>query len=283
MTTSRSPRRAGWGLLAIPCTLFLILFFVWPVVSMISRAFTEPTLGLQNFQAFIDSPIAPRSLVLTLQTGLLVTIACLLVGYPYAYVMTIASRRVAAIMLTLMLASLWLNVVARTFAWQVILRDTGVINKTLIGLGVLDGPIPMINTQFAVTVGMTHILLPSMVLPLYVIMTRIDGDLPRAASSLGAGPFRSFLTVFLPLSLPGVLAGAMLVFVQAIGFYITPYLLGGGAYQMMSQLIVRQTQNLQWGMASAMALILVIAVLATVAIAARFIRVRDVFGASVEP
>lgn len=282
MIRARSPRRAGWGLLAIPCTLFLVLFFIWPVVAMVSRAFTEPTLGLQNFQDFAASPIAPRSLVLTLQTSFVVTAVCLIVGYPYAYMLVIAPRRVAVILLTIMLASLWLNIVARTFAWQVILRDTGVINKTLMGLGLIEWPIPMINTQFAVTVGMSHILLPSMVLPLYVVMTRIDADLPRAAASLGASPARSFLSVFLPLSLPGALAGAMLVFVQGIGFYITPYLLGGGAYQMMSQLIVRQTQNLQWGLASAMALILVVAVLATVALAARFIRVRDVFGAGAE-
>ncbi len=282
MNETRSPRRPGWGLLVIPCAIFLILFFVWPVVSMASRAFTEPALGFGNFQEFTTSPIGPRSLVLTLQTGLIVTTASLVVGYPYAYLLVVAPRRVAAILLTLMLASLWLNIVARTFAWQVILRDTGVINKTLLELGWIDQPIPMIYTTFAVTLGMTHILLPSMVLPLYVVMSRIDPELPRAAASLGAGPVRSFLTVFLQLSLPGVLAGALLVFVQAIGFYITPYLLGGGSYLMMSQLIVNQTQHLQWGAASAMALVLVVAVIACLALASRVVRLRDMFGAGVE-
>jgi putative spermidine/putrescine transport system permease protein len=269
--TRRSPRRPGWGLLALPGAIFLVICFAWPVVAMVSRAFTEPTLGVENFRDFLASPIGPRSLVLTLQTGAIVTVACLLVGYPYAYALVVAPRRVAAILLTLMLASLWLNIVARTFAWQVILRDTGVINKLLLALGWIDYPI-----------GMAHILLPSMVLPLYVVMSRLDPELPRAAASLGAAPVRSFITVFLPLSLPGAFAGALLVFVQAIGFYITPYLLGGGSYLMMSQLIVNQTQHLQWGAASAMALILVVAVLLCLALASRVVRLRDVFGAGAE-
>jgi putative spermidine/putrescine transport system permease protein len=280
--TRRSPRRPGWGLLALPGATFLVICFAWPVVAMVSRAFTEPTLGVENFRDFLASPIGPRSLVLTLQTGAIVTVACLLVGYPYAYALVVAPRRVAAILLTLMLASLWLNIVARTFAWQVILRDTGVINKLLLTLGWIDYPIGMINTQFAVTIGMAHILLPSMVLPLYVVMSRLDPELPRAAASLGAAPVRSFITVFLPLSLPGAFAGALLVFVQAIGFYITPYLLGGGSYLMMSQLIVNQTQHLQWGAASAMALILVVAVLLCLVLASRVVRLRDVFGAGAE-
>lgn len=278
----RSPILPGWGLLAIPGSIFLFVFFAWPVLSMISRAFTEPTLGLQNFQDFLTSPIGPKSLTITLQTALIVTLATLFVGYPYAYVLVVAPRKVAAILLTLILASLWLNIVARTFAWQVILRDTGVINKFLLGLGWIDNPVPLMYTQTAVTIGMTHILLPSMILPLYVVMLRIDKELPRAAASLGAGPIRSFFTVFLPLSIPGVFAGALLVFVQGIGFYITPYLLGGGSFLMMSQLIVNQTQHLQWGVASAMALILVIVVVAFLALASRVVRLRDVFGASVE-
>ncbi len=278
----KSSRRPGWGLLAIPGVTFLVVFFAWPVFSMASRAFTEPTVGLQNFHDFIMSPIGPRSLRLTLQTALIVTVATLLVGYPYAYGLVVVPRKVAAILLTLMLASLWLNIVARTFAWQVILRDTGVINKFLLGIGWIKNPIPLMYTQTAVTIGMTHILLPSMVLPLYVVMARIDKELPRAAASLGAGPIRSFFTVFLPLSLPGVFAGALLVFVQGIGFYITPYLLGGGSYLMMSQLIVKQTERLQWGAASAMALLLVIAVLVCLALAARVVRLRDVFGAGGE-
>lgn len=268
--------------MAIPGAIFLFVFFAWPVLSMINRAFTEPTLGLQNFQDFLTSPIGPKSLTITLQTALIVTLSTLFVGYPYAYVLVVAPQKVAAILLTLILASLWLNIVARTFAWQVILRDTGVINKFLLGLGWIDNPVPLMYTQTAVTIGMTHILLPSMILPLYVVMLRIDKELPRAAASLGAGPIRSFFTVFLPLSMPGVFAGALLVFVQGIGFYITPYLLGGGSFLMMSQLIVNQTQHLQWGVASAMALILVIVVVAFLTLASRVVRLRDVFGASVE-
>lgn len=249
---------------------------------MLARAFTDPTLGLGNFEDFVSSPIDSHSLLVTIQTSVIITVICLAIGYPYAYALVHASRRVAATLLTIVLVSLWLNIVARSFAWEVILRDTGVINRLLESLGWINQPLPMMYTATGVIIGMTNILLPWMVLPLYVVMSRIDPELPRASAGLGAGPIRSFATIFFPLSLPGVLAGALLVFVQALGFYITPALLGGGTFLTLSQMIVDQVQHLEWGAASAAGIVLLSFVALSLGLASRFIRVGDFFGASAE-
>jgi ABC-type spermidine/putrescine transport system permease subunit I len=254
------------------------VFFVWPVIDMASRAFTEPTVGFDNFVLLGRNPVIFGSLILTLQTAALVTLVCLVLGYPLAYLLVHVSGRVAAVLLGLVLVSLWLNLVARTFSWQILLRDTGVINKFLIDIGVIDEPLSLIRTPLAVMIGMSHILLPTMVLPLYVVMRRIDAEYGRAAASLGASPVRSFISVFLPLSLSGVLTGCLLVFVLAVGFYITPFLLGGGRFLLVGQLVVDQVLQLRWGPASAIALLLLTVTVACLGVAARAIRIGDVFG-----
>jgi putative spermidine/putrescine transport system permease protein len=276
--TKKPSLRRGWGLLAIPGVVYLVLFFAWPVIGMASRAFTDPVVGFDNFAQFFSRAIAGRSLVLTIETALVVTATCLIVGYPLAYLMVIVGARMAAVLLSVVLVSLWINLVARTFAWEVILRDTGVINRLLLAAGLIDSPLPLIRTPLGVIIGMTHILLPSMILPLYVVMRRIDPTYAQAASSLGASPIRSFALIFFRLSMPGVLAGSLLVFVLALGFYITPFLLGGGQFVMIGQLVVDQVSHVLWGVGSAIALILLVTTLATLAVAARIIRIGDVFG-----
>jgi ABC-type spermidine/putrescine transport system permease subunit I len=258
--------------LVLPGVLYLLLFYVWPLVTMVTRSFTEPSVGLDNYVAVVTSTLAQRSLVVTLQTAVSVTVLCLVLAYPLAYLLTLAPPRVAGVLLTLVLISLWLNVVSRTFAWQVLLRDTGIINQLLTGAGLIERPIPLIRTPWGVAIGMTHVLLPTMILPIYVVMARIDPELGRAAANLGASPLASFFKIFLPLSLPGVLAGCLLVFVLALGFYITPVLLGGGGYLMIGQLVVQNIRLLQWGYGSALAVVLLLAAIATLAISARVAR-----------
>jgi putative spermidine/putrescine transport system permease protein len=197
--------------------------------------------------------------------------------------MTIVPGRMAGLLLVAVLLPFWSSLLVRTFAWQVILRDTGIINSVLTGLGVISSPIPLIRTTLGVILGMSHILLPFMVLPIYAVMRRIDPEFGRAAANLGASPLRAFLRVFVPLSLPGVLAGCLLVFVLALGFYITPALLGGIRDQMISQLIVQQAQQrLDWGFASAMSVILMLITLVVLVVASRLVRLRDVFGSALE-
>jgi ABC-type spermidine/putrescine transport system permease subunit I len=197
--------------------------------------------------------------------------------------MAIVPGRVAGILLIAVLLPFWSSLLVRTFAWQVILRDTGVINRFLLDLGLISHPLTLIRTTGGVIIGMAHILLPFMVLPIYAVMRRIDPEYGRAAANLGAPPFSAFLRVFVPLSLPGVFAGSLLVFVLALGFYITPALLGGLKDQMISQLIVDEVQQaLDWGSASAMAVLLMAFTFVVLFVASRIVRLRDVFGSALE-
>ena len=200
-----------------------------------------------------------------------------------AYLITIVPGRVAGLLLIAVLLPFWSSLLVRTFAWQVILRDTGVINRFLENLGLISEPLPLIRTTLGVIIGMSHVLLPFMVLPIYAVMRRIDPEFGRAAANLGASPVRAFVRVFVPLTLSGVVAGSLLVFVLALGFYITPALLGGARDTMISQLIVSEVQQaLDWGSASAMAVLLMAITFAILFVASRLIRLRDVFGSALE-
>ena len=277
-------RADGWSLLALPAVIFLGIFFLVPLAAMSLRSVTDPPgAGLANYEQFFGQEAYVRILLNTFWIALLATAACLVVGYPFAYLMTIVPGRIVGLLLIAVLLPFWSSLLVRTFAWQVLLRDTGVINRFLLDLGVISEPLTLIRTTGGVIVGMSHILLPFMVLPLYAVMRRIDPEFGRAAANLGASPLAAFLRVFVPLSLPGVLAGCLLVFILALGFYITPALLGGLRDQMISQLIVQQIQQrLDWGFGTAMSVLLVGITLVILFVASRAIRLRDVFGSVVE-
>ncbi len=277
-------RADRWSLLALPAVVFLAGFFLVPLIAMSVRSVTDPPgAGLANYEQFFSQAAYVRVLMNTFWIALLATLACLIVGYPFAYLMTIVPGRVAGLLLIAVLLPFWSSLLVRTFAWQVLLRDTGIINRFLLDLGLISEPLTLIRTTGGVIAGMSHILLPFMVLPLYAVMRRIDPEYGRAAANLGASPTAAFLRIFVPLSLPGVLAGCLLVFILALGFYITPALLGGLRDQMISQLIVQQIQQrLDWGFGTAMSVLLVGITLAILFVASRTIRLRDVFGSVVE-
>jgi ABC-type spermidine/putrescine transport system permease subunit I len=273
-----------WSLLVVPAIAFLAIFFLAPLVLMGVRSLTDPAdAGLSNYARFFAQEAYLRVLTNTFWIALISTVACLVVGYPFAYLMTVVPGRVAGLLLIAVLLPFWSSLLVRTFAWQVILRDTGIINRFLIDLGLITEPLALIRTTAGVILGMTHILLPFMVLPIYSVMRRIDPEYGRAAANLGASPASAFLRVFVPLSLSGVVAGCLLVFVLALGFYITPALLGGLRDQMISQLIVQQIQQrLDWGFGTAMSVLLMAITLVILFVASRLIRLRDVFGSVVE-
>ena len=273
-----------WSLLVLPAVVFLAVFFLAPLVTMSLRSLTDPQdAGLSNYARFFGDEAYLRVLINTFWIALVSMVTCLVVGYPFAYLMTVVSGRVAGLLLIAVLLPFWSSLLVRTFAWQVILRDTGIINRFLLDLGLISSPLTLIRTTLGVILGMSHILLPFMVLPLYAVMRRIDPEYGRAAANLGAPPMSAFLRVFVPLSLPGVVAGCLLVFVLALGFYITPALLGGLHDQMISQLIVQQVQQrLDWGFGTAMSVVLMVITLVILFIASRLVRLRDVFGSAVE-
>jgi putative spermidine/putrescine transport system permease protein len=196
-------------------------------------------------------------LLRTLGTSALVTLCCLVIGLPFAMIAATVQGWKRAVLLGAVLLPLWTSLLVRTAAWMILLQDNGIINQTLIGIGAISDPLVLIYNRFGVVMAMTHVLLPFMVLPIYSVLLTVPGNLMSAAASLGAHPLRAFWRVLLPLSLRGVISGALLVFMTAIGYYITPALLGGASDQMISSVIAfYATESANWSMAAALGLIL---------------------------
>jgi putative spermidine/putrescine transport system permease protein len=252
--TSRDTMTA-W-LLVAPAVLSIIALFIVPIGYVLLLSVTDPTVGLEHYRRLFTVPLYANVMINTFKTSLIVTIACLLIGYPLAFVMARRNDAIAVIFLVAVGMSFWTGFVVRTYAWLVILGNKGPVSAVyaLAGWG---KPPQLLFTSFASTLGMTHVLLPYMVLALYGVMRKIDPSYMRAAEGLGARPFRAFSHVFLPLSLPGVVNGCVLVFTMCLGFYITPILLGTPKDMMISQLISQQIEDLlAWGFASSIAVVL---------------------------
>ncbi len=212
-------------------------------------------------------------LIRTLWTSALVTLCCLLIGLPYALIAASVSGWKRAVLLGAVLLPLWTSLLVRTAAWMIILQGSGIINQTLMGLGIISEPLVLIYNRFGVVLAMTHVLLPFMVLPIYSVLLTVPGNLMNAAASLGAHPVRAFVRVLLPLSLRGVVSGVLLVFMTSIGYYITPALLGGASDQMVSSVIAfYATGSANWSMAAALGLILLVLTLVLYAIYNRLSR-----------
>ncbi len=259
--------------LALPALLLLVAVVGYPLLTIVLRSLSEPQWGLQNYLWFFGTPVNIVVLRRTFLISAWVTIVCILCAYPYAYVMTAVGPKLRLAMILCVLIPFWISGVVRTLSWVILLQDSGVINSTLRGMGL--GSVRLIRTQTGVVIGMAQVLLPFMILPLYSVMRGIDLRLVRAAQSLGASPMRAFISVYLPLSLPGVYAGAIIVFILALGFYITPALLGGPRSTMLSTLVQNQVLSLlQWGRGGAMGVVLLLATFLLLALAAPAMRQR---------
>jgi len=213
----------------------------------------------------------------TLWVSLLVTLACLVIGYPLAFWMSHLPARTANLMMVLVLLPFWTSLLVRTTAWVVLLQKEGVVNSLLMATGLIDEPLTLIFNRFGVVIAMTHILLPFMILPLCSVMRQIPPAYVRAARSLGASPATAFFRVYLPQSMSGISAGVLLVFILAIGYYITPALVGGAGDQMMSYFIADHlTRSLNWGLASALGGLLLAGVFVLYAVYERFVGIANV-------
>ena len=268
---------AAWFLLAPSC-LALTLLFVLPIAYVLLLSVTDPQVSLGHYQRIFLVPVYTRVLLNTFLTSLVVTGLCLALGYPVAYVMARRPGRVSTLLLTVVAMSFWTGFLVRTYAWLVILGSKGPVVAAYGALGL--GPVPqLLFTTFSSTLGMTHILLPYMILALFAVMKKIDPNHLKAAASLGARPGAAFREVFLPLSLPGVVNGSLLVFVTCLGFFVTPILLGTPRDMMISQLINQQIEELlAWGFASAVAVVLLAATLAVLAIYNHFAGLDRLWG-----
>jgi len=268
---------AAWLLLG-PSSLALVLLFVLPIGYVLLLSVTDPRLGLAHYQRIFTVPLYTRVLVNTFLTSLVVTACCLALGYPVAYVMARRGGWISTTLLTVVAMSFWTGFLVRTYAWLVILGSKGPVVASWQALGLGQAP-RLLFTTFSSTLGMTHILLPYMILALFAIMKKIDPDHLKAAASLGARPGAAFREVFLPLSLPGVVNGSLLVFVTCLGFFVTPVLLGTPRDMMISQLINQQIDELlAWGFASAVAVVLLAATALVVAVYNRFAGLDRLWG-----
>lgn len=219
-----------------------------------------------------DASIFRGILWRTLWIGALATLICLAVGYPLAWLIATAPPRAVPWLLGGVLLPFWTSLIVRTAAWMVLLQREGVVNAALSALHITDAPLPLLFNRGAVLLAMVHILLPFMVLPIYASLKALDWRLPRAAMSLGASPLRAFLRVSLPLSLPGIGAGCLLVFIQALGFYVTPALLGGANDQMVPYFVAfYASRTVNWGMAAALSCLLLLAVALVVVVYGRLV------------
>ncbi|MCO4877430.1 ABC transporter permease [Paraburkholderia caribensis] len=206
-----------------------------------------------------NSSVYRQAFLRTISISATVTVLCLLLGYPVAWMLANLPAKSSNRLMLLVIVPFWTSLLVRTTAWYVLLQPGGVINSLLMGLGLATHPVPLIFNRAGVLIGMTHVLLPYMILAIYSVMKSVSPVYVRAAQSLGAHPFTAFVRVYVPQTLPGVGAGCFLVFVLALGYYITPALLGGAGDEMISQLIAMQTNTqLNWGLAGALSAYLVI-------------------------
>lgn len=265
--------------LILPLLAFLLVFYLAPVAMMLWRG-TGPEGDLAPFVSIFTSEVALKVLFYTVKVAVISTLLTLLLAYPLAYYITISGPKMATILMAIVLIPFWTSILIRSYAWMVLLGQRGVINGFLQWMGILDAPIRMLNTPFAVYIGMIHVLLPFMILPILGALKAIDGRLVAAAENLGAGPVAVFRNVILPLSFPGVLAGCVLVFVLALGFYITPALVGGAKDMTISMLIAQEVELLRWDVASALAAVLLLATLAALLAVSRVLSLERVIGKS---
>jgi putative spermidine/putrescine transport system permease protein len=247
--------------LTLPALLVILSLVVLPVGWLAWQSIYHDGFTLEHYRRIVSEAIYWRSFALTFEISLLVTILALVLGYPIAYAASSAPKGWSILILGLVVLPFWTSVLVRAYAWLALLQRNGVINHLLEDLELIHEPLALVHNTLGVVIATLHILLPFMVLPLYATMQKIPRELLQAGSSLGAGPALVFWKVFLPLSLPGVLAGCTLVFVLSLGFYITPELLGGGRTIMVSMLVSRNVELYdQWGAASAVGVVLLAAV-----------------------
>jgi ABC-type spermidine/putrescine transport system permease subunit I len=254
----------------------MLAFYALPVIAMLLRSVSDPHWSLDNYRQLSHDSVFFAVFTNTLRVSFVVTVGSLLLGYPVALALSRLRGCLAAIVLVLVLLPFWTSVLVRSYAWMVLLGRHGLINEALRAAGVIDTPLKLLNTSFAVYIAMIHILLPYMILPIASVLRQIDPALARAAAGLGATPIGAFRQVILPLSMPGVAAGVLLVFVLSLGFYITPMLVGGPRDMMLSMLIAQQVDLINWPYAACLSATLLVATLAMLAVFQRLPGVRNV-------
>jgi|TARA_B110000908_G_scaffold168406_1_gene223252 putative spermidine/putrescine transport system permease protein/spermidine/putrescine transport system permease protein len=253
--------------LSLPSLITILIVVFIPVFWLSSLSFFDRAgdLSWENYDRIFQSQLYIKTFIVTLKISFITLFFCILLGYPLCYWLSQLPDRLAGILMIFVLLPFWTSILVRTYAWLVILQRNGIINDTLISIGWIDEPLQLAHNLTGSLIGMVHILLPFFILPLFASMRSIDTNFIRAAISLGSTPRGAFWRVFFKMSLPGFFAGTVLVFVLALGTYVTPALLGGGKIQMLAQRIdstIMLYSN--WGAASALGVVLLILAFVTI-------------------
>ena len=265
--------------LASPAILLVMVILVIPVGWLFYVSFlgADGSFSLENYERMIERKSYARIFYTTFEVSILTTILCILIGYPLAYFMSQLPNKWANICLITVLLPFWTSLLVRTYAWLVLLQKSGLVNEWGMSLGLWEEPLRLVHNMSGTLIGMVHIMLPFLILPVCSAMRQIDRDYLKAAANLGASPRRAFWTVFFPLSTPGLFAGALMVFVLCLGFFVTPAVLGGGKVIMVSMKIVSNIELfVNWGAASALGVVLLTLTVGILWIASRFLNLDTV-------
>ncbi|MTJ81837.1 MAG: ABC transporter permease subunit [Telmatospirillum sp.] len=279
-------RRWGRALVGMPPYAWLLLFFLIPFLIVLKISFSEPQaaippyvplfswagdqilqirLNLGNYGYLFSDELYVAAYLNSLKIAGISTVFCLLIGYPMAYAIARAPKTVRNPLLMLVVLPFWTSFLIRVYAWMGILKNEGLLNSFLLWTGIIHAPLQMLETDFAVYVGIVYSYLPFMILPLYATLEKMDLSLLEAAADLGCRPFRAFLNVTLPLSIPGMVAGSMLVFIPAVGEFVIPDLLGGPDTLMIGKVLWSEFfDNRDWPAASAVAVAMLVLLVAPI-------------------
>lgn len=277
---------SGPALALLPITLLDLVLFVLPMLAIgvasvlvINEFDVSPELTADNYLFFLGNPLYLRILAKTILLAAIVTLICLVAAFPFAYLLTRLPKGVQNLLLVLVILPFWTSYLLRVYAWMTILGERGLINRGLLGLGILDQPLRvLLYNDAAIVIVSIYLYLPYAALALYTTLERLDWSLVDAARDLGAGPVRVFRHVLLPLSLPGVFASFIFVFIPMMGEYVTPALVGGARGQMIVNVVVSQFRALRFGIGAAMVVVITALILVVILLLRRSAKLERVYG-----
>ena len=265
--------------LAAPSIFSIIAIIIIPVGWLFYLSFigNGGDFSLVNYQRMIEYKSYARVYLITFQVSILTTLLCVLIGFPLAYFLAQLPQKIAGVLMLTVLLPFWTSLLVRTYAWLVLLQKKGLLNDFAIQIGLWETPVKLVHNMTGTLIGMAHIMLPFLVLPLYGAMRRIEKEMMHAAANLGAKPIQAFWKIFFPISLPGLVAGSLIVFVLCLGFYVTPAVLGGGRVVMIATQITAILENqFNWGAASALGVVLLVTTMIILYLAGRLLKLDSV-------
>ena len=253
--------------------------YLGPLLNILWLSLSDPEPGLQNYSKLVESDTLARIMWTTIRICVITTGFSVILVYSVAYAMVHAYRREQSFMLTFLLVSFWISILVRTFSWLMLLGRKGLVNESLEVIGLISEPVAFMRNELGVLIGMVHYMIPYAVLPLLVNMQTLDQRVMSASRNLGASASQTFFRIYLPMTRPGIVASALLVFILSLGFYVTPAVLGGGKVLMVAEYIsVQLLVTLKWGVAAMLAALMLAGVLVMLWIMSKFMKLRTVFG-----